>query len=97
MGGTSSASATIASTNTSAPTVNVPKFVLPPAGLAPLDPALLNYQDSFRTSSMNTYNVTVNGAIDPIATARQINDILGREATTNGSFNNLGFSLLVAQ
>jgi hypothetical protein len=46
---------------------------------------------------MNTYNVTVNGAIDPISTARQINNILGREATINGSFNNLGFSLLVAQ
>jgi hypothetical protein len=59
----------------------------------------LNYRDAFmrQGGDQNVYNVTVNGAVDPIATARQINNILGREATTNGSFNNLGFSLLVAQ
>jgi hypothetical protein len=76
--------------------VTAPKFVTP-VNLPALDPALLNYQDSFRTSSMNTtYNVTVNGAVDPIGTARAISDVLGTEATTSGNFNNLGFSRLVA-
>lgn len=40
-------------------------------------------------------NITVNGAVDPISTARQINDLLNREATINGSFNRVGASLLV--
>ena len=40
-------------------------------------------------------NVTVNGAIDPISTARQITQILNREATLNGSFNRIGTSNLV--
>ena len=40
-------------------------------------------------------NVTVNGAIDPISTARQITDILNREATLSGNFNKVGASLLV--
>jgi hypothetical protein len=76
--------------------VTAPKFVTP-VNLPALDPALLNYQDSFRTSPMNTtYNVTVNGAVDPIGTARAISDVLGTEATTSGNFNNLGFSRLVA-
>lgn len=43
-----------------------------------------------------TINITVNGAIDPIGTARTISDILGREATTNGTINNLGISRLIA-
>ena len=43
----------------------------------------------------NTVNITVNGAIDPISTARQIANILNREATINGSFNKVGSSLLV--
>lgn len=40
-------------------------------------------------------NVTVNGAIDPISTARQIANILNREATLSGNFNKVGASLLV--
>jgi len=52
-----------------------PSFVVP-VGLPALDPALLNYQDSFRTSSMNTYNVTVNGALNSEQTARQIVSVL---------------------
>ncbi len=40
-------------------------------------------------------NVTVNGAVDPISTARQIANILNREATLSGSFNKVGSSLLV--
>jgi hypothetical protein len=56
--------------------VTAPKFVTP-VNLPALDPALLNYQDSFRTSPMNTtYNVTVNGALDAESTARQIVTIL---------------------
>ena len=43
----------------------------------------------------NTVNITVNGALDPIATARQIANLLNREATINGSFNRVGSSLLV--
>jgi hypothetical protein len=39
-----------------------------------------------------TINLTVNGAIDPIATARQIANILNIEATNSGSFNGLGVS-----
>lgn len=45
--------------------------------------------------SGNTINVTVNGAIDPISTARQIANILNREATLSGNFNKVGSSLLV--
>jgi hypothetical protein len=41
-------------------------------------------------------NITVNGAIDPIGTARTIYQVLGGEATTSGSFNNLGGSRVVA-
>ena len=40
-------------------------------------------------------NITVNGAIDPISTARQIAQVLNQEATLSGNFNNLGTSLLV--
>lgn len=40
-------------------------------------------------------NVTVNGAVDPISTARQIANILNKEATLSGSFNRVGSSLLV--
>lgn len=43
----------------------------------------------------NTINITVNGAIDPISTARQITQILNREATLSGTFNKVGASLLV--
>jgi hypothetical protein len=46
------------------------------------------------TDSQNAarINITVNGAIDPIGTARAISDILGTEATTSGSFTTLGVS-----
>jgi hypothetical protein len=43
----------------------------------------------------NSINITVNGAIDPISTARQIAQILNREATLSGNFNKVGASLLV--
>ena len=60
---------------------------------------------TFGTSSGNnpriigagqTVNITVNGAIDPIGTARQIAQILSREATTSGTFTNLGVSKVVS-
>lgn len=44
----------------------------------PISESDLNYQDSFRTSPMNTYNVTVNGALDSEGTARSIIDIINR-------------------
>jgi len=40
-------------------------------------------------------NLTVNGAVDPISTARQIANLLNREATLSGNFNKVGSSLLV--
>ena len=43
----------------------------------------------------STINITVNGALDPISTARQIAQILNREATLNGNFNRIGVSTLV--
>ena len=43
-----------------------------------------------------TINLTVNGAIDPIGTARSIYTALGMEATTSGTFSNLGGSRVVA-
>jgi hypothetical protein len=45
--------------------------------------------------SGSTINITVNGAVDPISTARQIANILNREATLSGNFNKVGSSLLV--
>ena len=46
-------------------------------------------------SGNTTVNITVNGAIDPISTARQITNILNREATLSGKFTKVGNSLLV--
>jgi len=40
-------------------------------------------------------NITVNGAVDAISTARQIASILNREATLSGNFKKVGSSLLV--
>jgi hypothetical protein len=37
-------------------------------------------------------NITVNGAIDPASTARQIAEILNNEASASGSFSGLGIS-----
>lgn len=45
---------------------------------------------------VNNYNITVEGAIDPIGVARTISNILGREATISGTFTNLGVSRVVA-
>lgn len=41
-------------------------------------------------------SITINGAIDPISTARQIAQILNTEATLSGTFSNLGGSRLVS-
>jgi hypothetical protein len=46
---------------------------------------------SFRRSD-NIINITVNGAIDPASTARQIADLLNTEASISGSFTGLGVS-----
>lgn len=37
-------------------------------------------------------NITVQGALDPVSTARQINDFMNREGTASGSFKNLGLN-----
>jgi hypothetical protein len=47
------------------------------------------------SSSGNTINISVSGAIDPAATARQIANLLKSEASTSGSFINLGQSVFV--
>jgi len=44
------------------------------------------------SSSGATINITVNGAVDPVSTARQIANILKNEASTSGTFANLGVS-----
>ena len=68
--------ASASAANKAVAAATAPKFVSPPIGLPAIDPATLNYQDSFRTSPMNTYNVTVNGALNSEQTARQIVSIL---------------------
>lgn len=45
------------------------------------------------TSSGTTINISVSGAIDPASTARQIANLLKNEASTSGSFRNLGQSV----
>ena len=45
------------------------------------------------TSSGTTINISVSGAIDPASTARQIANLLKNEASTSGSFFNLGQSV----
>jgi hypothetical protein len=47
-------------------------------------------------SSGQIININVSGAIDPIGVARQIANILNKEATLSGNFSNLGTSRLVA-
>jgi hypothetical protein len=44
----------------------------------------------------NVINITVNGAVDPVSTARQIAQILKNEASTAGTFANLGVSRFAA-
>jgi hypothetical protein len=46
----------------------------------------------FRMAENGNVNITINGAIDPTSTARQIAQILNTEASTAGSFTNLGVS-----
>lgn len=48
------------------------------------------------TSGNNYYNINVTGAIDSIGTARTIANVLNTEATSSGTFSNLGSSFLVA-
>lgn len=45
-----------------------------------------------RADERGAINITVNGAIDPASTARQIADILNSEASSSGSFTGLGIS-----
>lgn len=45
-----------------------------------------------RENAGDTINITVNGAVDPASTARQIATILNTEASASGSFQGLGSS-----
>jgi hypothetical protein len=56
---------------------------------APSAPAPTKGSELFRASNVN---ITVNGAVDPSGTARQIAGLLNKEANTAGSFNSLGLS-----
>ncbi|MFZ9893128.1 MAG: hypothetical protein ACO3E4_05640 [Candidatus Nanopelagicaceae bacterium] len=47
------------------------------------------------STSGQTININVSGAIDPSSTARQIVELLNREASLSGSFSNIGSSYLV--
>jgi hypothetical protein len=51
---------------------------------------------SIPNRSQAPVSITINGAIDPISTARQIAQILNTEATLSGTFSNLGGSRLVS-
>ena len=56
----------------------------------PISSGDLNYRDSFRSSPMNTYNVTVNGALNSEQTARQIVTILN-DSQARGTQGASGF------
>lgn len=47
---------------------------------------------SIASAPSQIINITVNGAVDAVSTARQIATILKNEASTSGTFNNLGVS-----
>jgi hypothetical protein len=70
--------------NASAPSTNTPSI-----------PSAPSTGGGFGPVSYNN-NITVNGAIDPIGTARSISNVLSNAATSTGSFNNLGTSLAYA-
>lgn len=48
------------------------------------------------SSGGTVININVTGAMDPVRVARQIATLLGNEATTGGTFANLGLSRIVA-
>lgn len=58
--------------------------------------AAIRRADAADAAAAANVNITVNGAIDPISTARQIANLLNLEATTSGTFNSLGISRAVA-
>lgn len=60
---------------------------------APSAPNGFTGNPNIRNSGAPVNNITVNGAIDPISTARQIANILNIEATQSGSFKSLGGNL----
>ena len=80
----------ISSSAASSPSASVAKVVTPlnSAGVGNFNAG------SFRQAEErgNTVNITVNGAVDPVGTARQIATIINTEASTAGSFSNLGVS-----
>jgi hypothetical protein len=71
-------------------------FLTPQIPLGPLYNFTPSTQAQKSSSSQQNIYVSVNGAIDPIGTARTISNVLGSEATTSGTIANLGFSRLVA-
>lgn len=47
------------------------------------------------SAAFGATNITINGAIDPASTARQIYDVLGLEATRTGTFGSFGVSYAI--
>jgi hypothetical protein len=81
------------STTSSKTTTKAPASSSSGLALPPIMPTTKGFVAS--GASVNN-NITVNGAIDPISTARQIANILNIEATTSGTFSSLGTSRLIA-
>lgn len=73
-------------TTTTAPTVSVPTVV----GTTSFDVG--SFRQAENAGQGSTVTINVNGAIDPLSTARQIAEILNTEAAVSGTFANLGSS-----
>jgi hypothetical protein len=44
------------------------------------------------TTGQGVTNITIQGAIDPVSTARQVSQLINKEANTSGTIEHLGFS-----
>ena len=73
------------------PGVNIGSIpnIAPSAAGVPILPQNANAIES-RSSGTTVNNITVNGAVDPVSTARQINNLVQGEATAAGTFAGLG-------
>ena len=73
------------------PGVNIGSIpnIAPSAGGVPILPQNTNAIEG-RSKGTTVNNITVNGAIDPVSTARQINNLVQGEATAAGTFAGLG-------
>lgn len=63
-----------------------------PELFSPTSNGYITPNKALTASAGQTINITVNGAVDPVSTARQIANILKNEANSSGSFSTLGLS-----